>query len=550
MATILSLAPELVQAIACNVSRDDAKHLRLVCKQLGEFLESQVLENIFLNISKNALDKSIGMIRVLATSSSTGAPSHATRCLVIRSLSPGFDPNYWVPINKKSVTPTEDGPEVVVAVKDMKKYLFDALLSLKNLQLVRWYTERKDEEWAQNIVMSALKSIPSVQSLYVELTHARIPLSLELLPHLCEITLSEFNTPSDNLLNAQTYANLSALMAQSPPGQLTSIQVTHGYHDSARADAKPSLHELFCSYPADAQPLRLKHLGIMNSFVKFDDITVPHLRHLTSLDLSHVLQPRERVKPRRGRLSAGFRVQPTDPELYKRQCSVGSTVDELWTEFAKLGIWLKRVSLTDVVPAFFEYLACYSGLKKLSLKTGGFDTGRESDISAVDFFSNALTKHTGSLEELVIEASYEGLWCFGEHNISVITECRGLKHLGVSILSNNLRDSNPDSSRENQLAADTVDVLLATVSSTMPRLVSLKLYPADKEVNRGSWCGTGSLIHVSSVTNRITEHVRKYKVSGASCSRLPTVNVGGKTFEPERLSMASETGGPNEWQWH
>lgn len=273
--------------------------------------------------------------------------------------------------------------------------------------------------------------MPHLQRLDAMLAYSRVPLPLQDMHNLREITLSEGNTPSNNIINCQTFENLATLIAQSPPGQITRIQASHGYYDTVRCDPKPNLHELLNQSSDDKPPLRLRHLGITNAFVKLDERIIPHLMHLTSLDLSNVIQPRRHAKLRRGRYRGPPQV--IDPAVYKNQRTVGSTVDEIWGQLSQLGIWIEHITLSDVGPAFLEYLTCYSGLKSLSLRVRGFDTLEESDALASPFFETSLPLHTGSLERLVIEAPYEGLWCFGDHNINVISSCKRLQHLRVSL---------------------------------------------------------------------------------------------------------------------
>lgn len=304
--------------------------------------------------------------------------------------------------------------------------------------MVRWRTEYGDTEWAQTVVASALVAMPHLERLDVMLAYSRIALPLQDMRNLREITISEGNTPSNTLHNSQTFTNLAALISQSPPGLLTHIQAGHGYYDTVRTDAKPSLHEVLDSYPDQKPPLQLHHLGITNSFVKFDEKTIPHLRHLTSLDLSNILQPREHLKRRRGRFRATQ--QAVDPVVYESRRTVGSTADELWTQLCGLEIRLEQITLSDVVPAFLEYLASYSGLKALSLRVRGVDTEAESNALAQHFFEQTLPRHAGSLEHLMIEAAYEGLWCFGDHSASAIVACTRLRHLGLSLVTENIKD--------------------------------------------------------------------------------------------------------------
>ncbi|KAF8163823.1 hypothetical protein B0H34DRAFT_795471 [Crassisporium funariophilum] len=553
MAHILDLAPELIHKIGDQLQSSDKKQLRLVCKHLGGALESTVLHTIVLDINKTNFAKSVDTIKSLAIAGITGAASRSTRVLVLGSLSPTFDPNHdgsdLIFVNGRWVAKTEppDGPEITIAKDEMRKYLLSALVSLTNIQIVRWNMQRKDEAWAQVIVFDALKSLLNLQQLKLNLTYGHPDIPLAEFRNLRGIALvghdSLFEEASNP--NFKTLTNLAQMIANLPPGQLVSLDVKRGFNAAKdnSVDEGASLHDLLRFYPVDAPPLRLNHLCLSKYSIKLDGLTTRHLHYLNTLDLSAMVELNKTSGPPQQKVSDN-----SGPKSFldDKQVVVGSSANEFWTQFARLGICLKNIKLDRIPPAFIAYLGHYTGLRKLAL-TGGFENGQESDACGSRFFNEALTHHTQTLEELDINACYEGLWCFGEHNLSIVSQCRMLKTLGISVLSDLITTTmSPESANAGIGTQNTLDVLLETVALHMPRLARLSIYPADRERNRGTLWGTGepSTRHYSHVAYKINQYLRNYS-SPPSFSQLPLVVVGRTVFKPLRI-----TGSDSGATWH
>lgn len=84
----------------------------------------------------------------------------------------------------------------------------------------------------------------------------------------------------------------------------------------------------------------------------------------------------------------------------------------------------------------------------------------------------------------------------------------------------------------------------------MPNLIDIRLYIANIERNRRSFCGTSALLHYSSATKRITDHVHRYSISVKTHPSLPAIYVGPRTFEPGRARSAMSCSSCHgEWQW-
>ncbi|KAF8968547.1 hypothetical protein BDZ97DRAFT_1915995 [Flammula alnicola] len=540
---LLSLAPELVHVVAQNLARKDLKNLRSTCKRLGLLLESNVLHTVVLNVNKRNFNTVIPMLQSMVAD---GAASRAVRHLILGSLSPRYDPhesnpsfayisNEFIP-NRRS----EDGPEIGIAEREMKKYLSDCLMSLRGLH---WKPEKYDEEWAQNVVVDVLESLPALQKLDVMLVHSRIALPLELLPNIREISLQEHSGLLDKSHNSQTFTSLAKMIARLPPGQLTGVHIEREWTPGGAPEA-PGLHDLFQFCSADAPPVQLRHLGVKYSFVKLDQLTAPHFRHLTSLALINVMEPTEIPVVRRQPHLKALNPHKLEPEVLARQRRVGSTLSQFWLALHREGIHLESIRLDDVVPGFIEYLTFYSGIKVLDIVTAKFRNAVESDEAANQFFRDPLANHVDSLEELHIYASYEGLWCFGEHNSTSISNCKRLRILSVCVLSDGLETS-LDARGDVTLASNnSIKVLIATAVSTLPLLTTLNISPSDKESNRQYRGPTMSVNHLISTRRRITRNIVAFR-GPASYAKLPIITIWTRNYEPKLVSQRE--GDTTQW---
>jgi hypothetical protein len=129
-----------------QLSIDDVKHLRLACKRLSEILESAILYKITLDINNQNISTSIPRLRALAAGRSPNT-TRVTTHLSLVCLSPRHDPTKpstlldgddGVEISEGLGSTSESTPEIVEGERRLKKYLLDAVLSLKNVTTVRF----------------------------------------------------------------------------------------------------------------------------------------------------------------------------------------------------------------------------------------------------------------------------------------------------------------------------------------------------------------------------------------------------------------------------
>jgi hypothetical protein len=270
--------------------------------------------------------------------------------------------------------------------------------------------------------MDALRALPKMNSLHVRISHCRLQVPFHWFSKLQEICINGTN----GQYHTGTLENLSEMVSHSP--QLHSINMKSVIRYRTPLAKTQSLHQLFQNFSKDAPPLRLRHLVLDTCLLRLDDITLPHLKYLTSLSLT-LIQDTSDPRPI---YSDG--VNPDSEEIKAEQRRWGSSLEEIWSALIKTDIRLEEITVDVVVPAFVAYLASYCGLRVLSLAGHGSDQ-KASDELAIQFYAKPLANHVQSLRKLDIAANYEGLWCVDEHNLSLVSQCSNLKHLAVSMLT-------------------------------------------------------------------------------------------------------------------
>ncbi|KDR70725.1 hypothetical protein GALMADRAFT_144603 [Galerina marginata CBS 339.88] len=498
------------------------KSIRLASKVLNA-AESFIFRTLTFDINATNLSTNIEKLQWLSRQSPV-AP-RATKKLVIKCLAPEYDPEYepetyingqWVP----TPLPCERS-DIIIAKRRLRKYLYSALTSLRSVCSVQWTTHPKDDEWAQHATFKSFSSLPRLSALQINIDWIQNPLPIHHLLTLRFINLKQTGRSASKGHAYQTYLNLGKMVAHS--AHLTSIKLERGDYDSQHADPSASLHQLLSLCSTGSSTLRLQNLALNRMFVKLDQTTSPHLRHLKSLDLSNMLEP---YNPRNHEdihttlLRNEMNVDDLN-KLHTKQCMVGSTINEVWVALIPLGLRLEEITLTDVTPGFLDYLETYSGLRKLRMRTTHrFKPSISPAPLANRFFEVSLGRHVNTLEELDIQASFGSTWCFVTHNMHAVSSYKKVKTFGISISGRRLEKPN------------TVNLLLDTVSQSLPHLHTLKLsIAAGTDLDTVNWesCWPLSSPSISSVNDIIAASLATY--SSPSSSREPWVmekEVGGR----------------------
>ena len=220
----------------------------------------------------------------------------------------------------------------------------------------------------------------------------------------------------------------------------------------------------------------------------------------------------------------------------ERQSSWGSSYEQIWRIICNANLKLEETTAYVTPSAFMEYIGSYSGLKKLNIATGRF-RDRVASNSAAKKLCEALEKHADSIEELDVDAEYEGSWCFGHHNKALFSTFQNLTTLGVKVQSSEfIGSSEPgDASSQDiivsspsQGSTDLTDVeiespdccLIDTTVIYMPQLQALSVSIADSERSRDNMCGKITFSHYLCYERKIIARVPKYEAA-LGCKRPP-----------------------------
>jgi hypothetical protein len=285
---------------------------------------------------------------------------------------------------------------------------------------VRWHFGMNDPDWAKTIVMDSLASLPGLEEIRISLVAGSAsPLKLSQLKNMRKVRITGF-------CRQGMIPGLRTLISNSP--RLTHLDLDG---DSYLANSETStLHEIFDASPPNS-PLALTHLNLRSWCVRLDSKTLlPHLGMLESLTIHCNIDTRQDAS-----------LEELDDigrdELSERTRDYCSTNDEIWDILRREQIYLLEVSTDEVSQALLDYLASYSGLKKLTLNFVTYNTSW-SDALGIQFYRNVLLKHVHTLSALEISPAFEGKWCFGQHNIAIVLQCTKLVSLKMSINSDDI----------------------------------------------------------------------------------------------------------------
>ena len=203
------------------------------------------------------------------------------------------------------------------------------------------------------------------------------------------------------------FRRLSRLYASS--SNLISITIDNPKEMFDDVSDHGSLQELFACSPRGNPAHRLQRLSLSDIFV-VDDVVVSHLSHLTSFKL----------------LSLPY-------FLHSVHCC---HPNHIWVAFRQASIRLEElvVELNGIDESLNDYLASFSGLKKLKLSIPKFDSQASSEACAAAFWSKGFPNHADTLQEFTLNAFEDGSWCFGRDNCSLIARCSRLEQLTLSFL--------------------------------------------------------------------------------------------------------------------
>jgi hypothetical protein len=215
--------------------------------------------------------------------------------------------------------------------------------------------------WLIDSLMQAVARLPRLTELQVETDgdyHPRIPFGLF-------ANLSKLTVECDDTDVPFFTSQVATAIANSP--QLRSLRVSYLYSPS-NDGPPPALSGLFAKLSTQ-NPLCIEHLYINDINATMDQVTLPHLMHLTSFH---------------------FQDRTLDH----------SVAQSVWTSFLANNIKLSHVKTNvGMTEEMLLYLSSWSGLKKFDL-----DDTEEAEVENLSdrLFEEVIPKHINSLQSLRI----------------------------------------------------------------------------------------------------------------------------------------------------
>ncbi|KAF8160013.1 hypothetical protein B0H34DRAFT_797195 [Crassisporium funariophilum] len=288
MASIVSIAPEIIYDIGSNLDAKSNQNLRLVCRKICSAIESLALSRIVIDVNRGNVEYNIRKLQGYATRSTIA--TNYVHTLIIRSLAVGSASRLeraqrFVQTNAGGsiveIGPPGTSMGTFEEQSTLHKYLHAALLQLNRVESVEWFTHFQDPAWAFPTVTEYLSNqrVPNF-SLNLE-GSCSSAFDLELVPPLRSFKVTGVSTVSHIPKVVQRLANI---IAKSPHLGRLHIDATC-YNSTSES---PTLHDFFVGLDISS-PLPLKHLTVCNMVVKLDGTTLPHLQSLQSLTIHHDL---------------------------------------------------------------------------------------------------------------------------------------------------------------------------------------------------------------------------------------------------------------------
>jgi hypothetical protein len=284
-----------------------------------------------------------------------------------------------------------------------------------------------EQEWAVLLLFDALGSLPLLQDLHLRCWFLPKPSwQLRQLPHIVKFTF----TCACGLDNYRSIiAPVARFIGCTQPKLKTLIIADQ---QSYTNENTPNFDD-FLSETPDSAFLNITHLSLSGLFVGLDATVIPHLRSLISLHIKNIFSPS-------GQASG----------------NPGPSSGNVWPSLRLENVYLQEIVTDDVQLALIEYLASFSGLRRLRLTQASryCTSPLASDQLAIEFYGRALQNHVHSLESLEIDASYEGNWCFASHCSDIIKRCACLTSLKLSINSKDIEEekNGDDDGKEDSFA--------------------------------------------------------------------------------------------------
>ena len=279
----------------------------------------------------------------------------------------------------------------------------------------RWIVSSSDEQWVQDAIIDAVTDLPLLQTLQLSITyHSFSSLQLNRLSGLKRLAISVASYTRSG--EPGVLSSVADAIGQSPG--LTHLELHPG--SFGISEMAPSLHELVAKVPRST-PLQLTHLLLERVPFRLDASTIPHLRSLTFLDLSHFSSARRYWQP--------------SAESQNRCAKHNSTLTDIFVALARERIHLRGLIVHDQCnTGIVEYIGSYSDtLEHLEISHFSPHNHAESHALAEMFYTSALPKHASVMQRLRIVHDCTHEWNRNSENVLAISQCKELSSLEVKL---------------------------------------------------------------------------------------------------------------------
>jgi hypothetical protein len=249
-----------------------------------------------------------------------------------------------------------------------------------------------------------------------------------------------------------------------------------------------------------------------------NEITLPHLRSLTSLELH----------------------------------SYPGDVGQLWRSLLAEGIQLTELITERISDELLCYLALYSGLKTLQIESMSPDLTNLVD----KLFRDVLSRHMDTLETLYLRTWFEGPWCFGQSNADLILKCQKLSVLSMSVEYNLWDKDKSDKSSDPLVRFNSLFTLprihslkkknqlfILEKTAHLPCLHKLTLLSSEPLSNRYNGCGNLGMRYTQEVDDKMQATIRDFLPD-------PAVHPGVVQLDEQmyRIDLREEAG-QERWRY-
>jgi hypothetical protein len=221
--------------------------------------------------------------------------------------------------------------------------------------ITRWEISNNDPDWLIKSLVETVARLPQLTALDISWDECETPIPMGLFSNLSKLTVSCGQVEGFSFIS-----QMATVISNSP--HLRSLDVCY----TGSGGSRPTLSDIFANVSTKNR-LCLEHLGIRSMDATVDQVTFPHLTHLTSFE------------------SESYAPIPLS----------------VWTSFLANSIKLSDVVIRGIITEeTISYLSSFSGLKKLVIECTlpGLTTKNDKDM----LFAMVLPKHVYSLQTLEI----------------------------------------------------------------------------------------------------------------------------------------------------